>query len=253
MEYLVIGPSSMGLFGFMGSLKRHEEKLKNIREISGSSAGAILGACLALEIPLDDVLDKFMNLDIAHLAKYKLRTFFRNFGLVDMEPVRKAIVDILGLDVTFRELKKKLHVSVYNLNRGCTEYFSSDTHPDMCVVDAVCMSMSIPFIASTVPHNGNIYLDGGTKEDIPLTPFFGKPYHKVLTFKLRIRDTYISRINSFNEFISALLGRALSLRGEIDTSRLCKTILVSTGEYNLFKFDMSHDDKLRMFFIGYNT
>jgi NTE family protein len=241
MEYLVIGPSSMGLFGFMGSLKRHEEKLKNIKEISGSSAGAVLGACLALEIPLDDVLDKFMTLDIEQLAKYKLRTFFRNYGLVDMDPVRSAIVDIFGRDVKFGELKKKLHVSVYNLNRGCTEYFSNDTHPDMHVVDAVCMSMSIPFIACTVPYNGNIYLDGGTKEDIPLTPFLGKPYHKVLSFKLRLREQYIHKISSFHEFISALLGRALSLRGEIDTSRLCKTIL-----------DMSHDDKLRMFFLGYN-
>ena len=252
MEYLVIGPSSMGLFGFVGSLKRHEEKLKNIKEISGSSAGAVLGACLALEIPLDDVLDKFMTLDIEQLAKYKLRTFFRNYGLVDMDPVRSAIVDIFGRDVKFGELKKKLHVSAYNLNRGCTEYFSNDTHPDMHVVDAVCMSMSIPFIACTVPYNGNIYLDGGTKEDIPLTPFFGKPYHKVLSFKLRLREQYIHKISSFHEFISALLGRALSLRGEIDTSRLCKTILVSTGEHNLFKFDMSHDDKLRMFFLGYN-
>ena len=252
MEYLVLGPSSMGMFGFIGSLKKHENKLENIKEISGSSAGAILGACLALEIPLDDVLRKFMKIDIESLSKYKLRTFFRNYGLVDMEPVREALVSVFGSDVKFRDLKKKLHVSAYNLNRGRTEYFSNDTNPDMCVVDAVCMSMSVPFIAATRQYDGNVYLDGGTKEDIPITPFLGKPYHKVLSFKLKVRERYIEKINSFNLFISTLLGSILNLRADIDTTRLCKTIYVSTGDYNLFKFDMSHDDKLRMFFLGFN-
>ena len=170
-----------------------------------------------------------------------------------MKPVREAIIDILGCDVEFRDLKKKLFISAYNLNRGCTDYFSCDTHPDMRVADAVCMSMSIPFIACTSRYNDNIYLDGGTKEDIPVTPFLGKPRDKVLCFKLTLTDRYISEINSFNEFISALLGRVLSLRREVDTDRLCKTIPVSTGEHNLFKFDMSHEDKLRMFFIGMNS
>lgn len=252
MEYLVLGPSSMGLFSFIGSLKKHKNKLKNIKEISGSSAGAILGACLALEIPLDDVLGKFLEIDIERLSKYKLRTFFRNYGLVDMEPVRRALVGVFGSDIKFKDLKKKLHISAYNLNRGRTEYFSSDVTPDMCVVDAVCMSMSVPFIAATKQYDGNVYLDGGTKEDVPITPFLGKPYHKVLCFKLRVRERYIDKIDSFNTFITTLLGSVLSLRENIDTERLCKTILVSTGDYNLFKFDMSHDDKLRMFFLGFN-
>lgn len=253
MKYLILGPASMGIFSMLGSLIQHEEELKSIEEISGSSAGAVLGACLALEIPFDVILDKLINVDIAHLAKYKLITFFRNFGLVDMEPVRRAVVDILGYDIEFRDLKKKLYISVYNLNRGLTEYFSCDTHPHMRVADAVCMSMSIPFIACTSRYNGNVYLDGGTKEDIPVTPFLGKPRDEVLCFKLSLTDHYISEINSFNGFISALLRRVLSLRREVDTDRLCKTMLVSTGEHNLFKFDMSHEDKLRMFFIGMNS
>jgi len=253
MEYLVIGPSSMGIFGFIGSLKRNEHKLKNIKEISGSSAGAILGACLALEIPLDDVLGKFLEIDIEGLSKYKLRTFFRNYGLVDMDPVRRALVNVFGSDVKFKDLKKKLHISVYNLNRGRTEYFSSDINPNMHVVDAVCMSISVPFIAATKQYDGNVYLDGGTKEDIPITPFLGKPYHKVLAFKLKVRERYIDKIDSFNIFISTLLGSVISLRADIDTRGLCETIFVSTGDYNLFKFDMSHDDKLRMFFLGFNN
>ena len=251
MEYLVIGPSSMGIFGFIGSLKRNEHKLKNIKEISGSSAGALLATCLALEFSLDDVLDKFLKVDIEKLTKYKLRTFFRNYGLIDMELVRDELVVLFEGDPTFKDLKMKLHISAYNLNKGKTEYFSVDTDPDMRVIDAVCMSISVPLLACKGPYNGHLYLDGGTKEDVPLTPFFGKPYDKVLTFKLLVKEHYIDKIQTFNDFITTLLGRITSLRGEIDMNRLCKTISVSTGDFNIFNFNLSHDDKLRMFFLGY--
>ena len=64
MEYLVLGPASMGIFTMLGALINIEDDLKNIKEISGSSAGAILGVCLALEIPLYDILDKFLKVDL---------------------------------------------------------------------------------------------------------------------------------------------------------------------------------------------
>lgn len=252
MEYLVIGPSSMGIFSFMGRLKQIESDLKNISEISGSSAGAILGLFLALEIPLDDAFDKLLRIDIEGLSKYNIRSFLKNYGLIDSDSVREALIEMYGCNPKFSELKKKLYVSAYNLNRGKTEYFSMDTYPDMHVVDAVCMSISIPFLGSIKPFNGHIYLDGGTHEDVPITPFLNKPRDKILTLKLLIKERYIENINSFSEFITATLGRVVSLRENLDMSTMCKIILVSTGDYNIFKFDLSYEDKLRMFLLGYN-
>tara|TARA_Y100000356_G_scaffold54742_1_gene44148 strand:+ start:830 stop:1591 length:762 start_codon:yes stop_codon:yes gene_type:complete len=252
MEYLVIGPSSMGMFAFMGRLRQMECDLENISEISGSSAGALLGLFLALEIPLDDAFDKLLRIDIEHLSKYNIRSFLKNYGFIDGDSVREALIEMYECNPKFRELKKKLYVSAYNLNRGKTEYFSVDTHPDMYVLDAVCMSISIPFLGSVKPFNGHIYLDGGTQEDVPITPFLNKPRDKVLTLKLLIKERYIESINSFSEFITAALGRVISLRENMDISSLCKTILISTGDYNIFKFDLSYEDKLRLFLLGYN-
>ena len=252
MEYLAIGPASMGLFTFLGRLKRFETELKNIKEISGASAGALLGTFLALEIPLDDAFDKLMTLDIAGLAKYKLRSFIRNFGFIDCESVRNALIDMYECNPTFSELKKKLYIAAYNLNRGKTEYFSVDTHPDMHVVDAICMSISIPFIASTKPYKGMIYLDGGTKEITPIEPFIGKPAHKVVSFTLRNEQKYVEKINSLFEYVSVFLNRILDFRVEPYEKLNIKEISVTTGDFNLFKFNMSHDDKLRMYLHGFN-
>tara|TARA_B100001564_G_scaffold324756_1_gene305816 strand:+ start:24585 stop:25349 length:765 start_codon:yes stop_codon:yes gene_type:complete len=253
MEYLVIGPSSMGIFAFMGCLKQHEHKLKNILEISGSSAGALLGLFLALEIPLDDALDKLLKLDIASIMKYNIRTFLRRYGFIERDTIYNALVNMYGCNPKFSELKKKLHVATYNLNRGKTQYFSTDTHPSMRVLDAIYMSMSIPFLGSVKPYNGHIYLDGGTVEDVPITPFIGKSFDKIITFKLFIRENYIDKINTFTEFINTILSRVISLRKEVDLSKVCETIYVSAGDYNLFDFELTHEDKLRLFLLGYNS
>ena len=157
-----------------------------------------------------------------------------------------------GCNPTFSDLKKKLYIAAFNLNRGRTEYFSVDTHPDLHVIDAVCMSISIPFIAATKPYKGSMYLDGGTKDIMPLEPFFNKPYDKILSFILHNEPRYIEKISSITEYIGAFMNRILDFRINTYDPSKYKTISVNTGEFNLFKFNMSYDDKLRMFLHGFN-
>ena len=252
MEYLVIGPASMGLFAFMGRLKKYENELKNIKEISGASAGALIGMFLALEVSLDDAFEKLLSLDIEGLAKYKLRSLLKNYGLIDVEAVRNGLEEMYGCNPTFSELKKKFYIAAFNLNRGRTEYFSVESHPDMYVIDAICMSISIPFIAATKPYKGDMYLDGGTKDVMPLEPFFNKPHHKIISFILHNEPRYIEKISSITEYIGAFMNRILDFRINTYDPSKYKTISVNTGEFNLFKFNMSYDDKLRMFLHGFN-
>ena len=53
-------------------------------------------------------------------------------------------------------------------------YFSRDTHPDMKVIDAVIMSMSIPVVFATSMYDGKTYVDGSTTEFHPVAPFYDK-------------------------------------------------------------------------------
>ena len=41
--------------------------------------------------------------------------------------------------------------------RQKTEYFSKYTHPDMKVIDALCMSIAVPFIFSSYRYNNMVY------------------------------------------------------------------------------------------------
>ncbi len=249
MEYLILGPGSMGIYSLLGYLKKHESELTNIKEISGSSAGAILGVCLALKIPLDDVLDKILTINLVKITKFKLRCFLSKYGLIDMKPVREALVDLYGCDPTFSELYKKIYISAYCLNRGRTEYFSVDTHPNMKVIDAVCMSISIPFIASSITYEDMIYVDGCTKERIPVTPFIGKRKDKIMCVMLKRRSRHFEKIEDFKGFMRAMLSTILHM-SDVDTKDFGSCVEIDTQDYDLYSFGMSYDDKLRLFMLG---
>jgi predicted acylesterase/phospholipase RssA len=252
MEYLVLGPASMGIFAILGCLTKYEGDLKNIKEISGSSAGAILAVALAMGIPLHDVLDRLLHLDIANLTKFKLKCFIRTYGLIDMGPIRDTLVACYGSDPTFIELPKKVYIAAYCLNRSRTEYFSMDTHPDMKVIDAVCMSMAIPLVFSSVEYRGTIYMDGCTKELLPTTPFLDKKADKIMCIKLKSKEAYVEKITNLKQFMRAMLSSVLQVP-DTNTLKLGLVKEIDTAHIDIYKFTMSHEDKLRMFILGMNS
>lgn len=253
MEYLILGPASMGIFSMLGSLIQHEDELKNIKEISGASAGAIIGAFIAIGVPFNDIFQRCLDADLEKFTKYRIHTLFRHYGLIDMDIVKGALIDLFQCNPTFRELEKKLYVSSYCLNRGRTEYFSVDTHPDMPVVDAVCMSISIPFLSSASEYNGMFYVDGGMQERIPVTPFAYTNQEKIFCIKLKSVELFFENIKTFKEYLGILLSSILRIRADINSDQFGKTVEVDTGDYDLFSFNMSHEDKLRLFFMGMNS
>jgi len=89
MKYLVLGPASMGIFSLVGCLKARESSLADVKEISGSSAGAILTLFLAMGMSIDEIMDACIDLNVPNYVKIRLGTFFTKFGFVSMDPIRK--------------------------------------------------------------------------------------------------------------------------------------------------------------------
>ena len=252
MEYLVLGPASMGMFSLVGCIMKYEKELENIKEISGSSAGALIAVALALDVPLSKILDSLLSVDFENLSKFKLKCLIKNYGLIDMKPVRDALVESYGCDPVFSELRKKVYISSYCLNRCRTEYFSVDTHPDMKVIDAVCMSIAIPLILPPVKHVDMFYMDGCTRELIPVTPFLDKKPDKIFCIKLKMKEIFFEKITNLKQFIQAITTTALKLP-DTNTMKLGAVKEVDTGDIDIYNFTMSHEDKLRLFIMGMNS
>ncbi|AFK66143.1 hypothetical protein OMVG_00143 [Ostreococcus lucimarinus virus OlV3] len=251
MKYLVLGPASMGIYSLIGSLKALESKLIDVKEISGSSAGSILALLLALGMSVDEILEVSLSLNIPDFVKLRIGSFFNKFGFVDLGPIREKLVEVCGCDPTFDELEMKIYVSAYCLNSSSTEYFSKDTHPNMKVIDAVCMSMAIPLIFACGRYEGKTYIDGGTQEQYPMTPFLGKKPHEVTCIKLKMDQVYQEEINNPRQFVESLIRSTLTNR--VEYSEYTKMIEINVADTNIFDFNMPYEDKVKLYNIGYYT
>jgi NTE family protein len=252
MKHLVVGPAAMGIYAFMGALKKLESQLDEVEEYSGSSAGAILCTMLACGLSVDDIIDKCLNLDTGEFVRVSIPMFLSNYGFVDTEPIREKFVELLGSDPTFEEVKKPLYVAAYCLNTSSTVHFSKFTHPKMRVSDAVVMSLSIPFIFATKNYEGYTYCDGSTAVILPDSPFMGKPPSKITYIRVTCDKRFMPKIKNHTQFIEAIVRSTFNMR-EDKTIAGSKTHTIDLGSMNLFDFHMDFEQKVVLFNMGYDS
>lgn len=249
MKYLVIGPGAMGIYSLIGCLKGLEHELHEVEQIAGASAGAILALFLGLGMSIDSILDASLSIDISEFVKINITSFLNKFGFVDTAAIRKKLVEICGRDPTFKQLKKKIYIAAFCVNTCKTVYFSRDTHPKMKVLDAVCMSIAIPLVFNAYKYKGLTYVDGGTVEDCPVTPFMDKKPHEITCVTVRMENDVYKDVKNPKQFLEAIIRSVLRNRTKYEIKNVRKIDICVDG-FNIFDFGLSHEDKLRLFMIG---
>ena len=246
--YLVVGSGGMSFFSFLGSVAY--VGIDDIEEVSGCSAGAILGLFICTGKTVEEILDFCFETDMKELASINMTSLITNFGLISHEPIKKVFRNFCG-NPTFKDLKKKLHVTSFCVNRSETEYFSVDSHPDMFVIDAVCMSMTVPFLFETIKHNTCTYIDGATRESIPVMAFMDKDPEKVLIIKKEENKVHTPEIKNIKQFIQSIVH--IVTRGSEFHKTSSKTVSIDTGDMNVFDFSMGFEDKMKLYVLGYQA
>jgi len=256
MKNLVIGPGAMGFFLYLGVLSRLKKdgQLDNLEAISGASAGALLGFlfCLAKGDPTK-VLDYSLTVPVKQVMRPNIKCLLKNYGLVSCSKIRKVLTDACRVfiqkdDMTFQELYEwfpiKLHVSSYCVDFMKTVYFSVDTTPTMSVLDAVCASVAIPFLFSSVKlSDGYNYIDGGAAEFVPGSPFLGK--NSVLAMKLAWNR--LPEVKDLKTYAMSILLSTMKMRHVYDFP----TLDLDVTDVDIYDFGASNESKLRMFLKGF--
>ena len=67
-----------------------------------------------------------------------------------------------------KTIKKDVYVTVVNMTKGKVEFFSNNELTYHEFINMVIASTSVPIAADLVKHNGDMYLDGGLMEHIPI-------------------------------------------------------------------------------------
>lgn len=182
---LVISGGSTKTIAVIGSLMYMQKNhmIDNVVNIVGTSAGSILGFLLVLGYSATEIADimknEFIGGSFHHLDYDELLGFtvLESFGLDSGARITSFLATQtkkkLGTkDVTFLELAKasgkNLVVCAANLSKQRSEYLSVDTFPNLSVITAIRMSVSIPVIFTPVRFNGDLYVDGALYESLPI-------------------------------------------------------------------------------------
>ncbi len=144
----------------IGVLKAFQEEGVPIDMVSGTSAGAIIAACVAFRLPVERI--EAIARDIGWFSISALPD--SRLGFASNKGLGKLLVDAIG-DKTFAEASMPLMILATDVERGQKKIFSEGS-----VTQAVRASASIPIFFSPVEIEGKLYADGGLVENVPVSP-----------------------------------------------------------------------------------
>ena len=254
MKYLCLGPSVLGCFAILGFLKAIEDSLDDLEEISGCSSGAIIGLIYLLSKSITKTFDTILETPIKELTDYKIENLLSNYGFIAHDNILKYLRK--HTKCTFKELYKKtkikFHVAAFCLEKQMNVFFSVDTHPDLEVAQAVCMSISVPFLFSAYKFKDQHYIDGGIFETVPLSPFLNKKSSDILVVKMSRNESHEIKIENIKDFLSATLATVIS-RTEITFPDVPNTYEIPLDDVDIFDLHgITHEQKVKLFLRGYH-
>ena len=227
--------------------------IDNIKYIISCSAGSIFSLILCLNYNLNIIKKIFINFNHANLFDLNnLDDLFSNNGLFDINKLKLFIQLLLyhkfntyniSLIDLYKKTNIKLIIKVYNYSKKKNQYISYINHPNMNIIDLICMSCSIPFIFKYYQYNNQIYIDGGITGNLPILK--NKKYKKYLAINLN-ESTIHNKLN-----ILSYIQNIFNIRFS-NKSKQNNRILNYDINLDFYNFDISILDKLNIIHNSYN-
>ncbi len=225
----------------IGVLQALEEQNIDCKIISGTSAGAIIGALYASGLSPKDMLGFVKDASIFKIFKVTIP----DRGFTKLTYLKERLGKFIAKD-SFDHLDKKLYIALSNLSSGSTEFRS--TGP---LFDVVMASSSIPLVFKPVEIDKQFYVDGGLTENLPLSQDFIDETDFILGVNVMPSVSMVDR--NFSTVISvALRCFDLSVYGNSKASMKQCDVLIEpdkVNKYNIFQFNKYKD----LYKIGYES
>lgn len=184
-KILVISGGGLKGFAGLGSLKCLLDNyvINNCDTLAGSSVGAVICFLYNIGYGPKDIYDVLEQIDFTKLIKYiepENLLLDPCFGISSPEPIIYSIHKFMknkniNNKITFLQLyemtKTNLIITGTCLNDITIKYFSHSTTPDMQILKALRISISIPFIFRPYQYDGKLWVDGGVMNNFPIDLF----------------------------------------------------------------------------------
>lgn len=143
----------------LGVIKALDEMGVHITAVSGTSAGALLGALYCHGYPVDEIFK------IITTGYFKfIRPAWTLSGLLSLDALGTELTRYMP-ENSFESLRIKLVVAATNLEAGAVTYFHSGP-----LIPALLASSCVPAVFKPVTIGNTLYVDGGITDNLPAKP-----------------------------------------------------------------------------------
>lgn len=258
-DTLVLSGGSIKGVAQIGALQclKDNKYLVNIKNVAGTSAGSMVGMlyCIGYD-PLE--LFRFMKLlDLKKTRKLDPTNIITKYGLDNGDRLILVLEKLLiaknfPKDITFEQFYKKTQINFIvtgtcvNDKKVC--YFSHVEYPNMKVLEAIRISISVPIIFTPHMYENKLYVDGGCIDNYPLQ-LFSKKIHKVIGIYVSEKMENDVNIKYIEQYFIAIMKCMIEgmTRNDIKIYDQC-TVNIKCGYYN-----EQIEDLIALYDEGYNT
>jgi NTE family protein len=237
----------------------------NINTICSVSAGSMFALIYLLKYSYIEMLEEILNKNFKKLRNIKVLNFVNTYGLDSGYGIIQWLESLMNKkgvnpNITLSEFYKlnnvDFQIMATNLNKYCYKKFNYKESPDLRVLDAIRMSISVPFVFSAINYENDIYVDGALIDNYPIKELDN--LENVLGVKI-VNDGEINNINNtINDLESYILNilKCYVVQKEKSTIKdeykRC-TVYINVENINAINIDITAEEKYKLIEIGYKS
>lgn len=260
-QYIALAGGGIKGVSYIGAFKALEKLkiTKNIKGIIGSSVGSLIALLFVLGYTSDQMFEIINNIDFSkYTNEDNLNNILTNLGFDNgirfiniIYAICKQKYDLknITLEQLYQKYPIELVMTGSNISKAKTTFFSYKTTPDMLVLDALRISVSIPYKFTPIKYNDCFYIDGHIFSPYPI--YYYKDQN-VLGFILN----NLSKLEPIENILQYTLAIMISMNNK-ELKRLYKkykdrTVQIKTDQ-NPLDYSISKEVKDQLYQLGYDT
>jgi NTE family protein len=212
LNILIMSGGGIKSAGHIGAVYGLEScgMLNNITTYACTSGGGLIAVLLICGYKPYEILEILIGIGTKKFTSNKNINFFTDYGIDDGNRLMMIYAKLLlakgyKSNITFTDLynstKKHLILTGTCLNDKNIYYFSKDSYPNMEVLKALRITISLPPVFTPVKFEDKLFIDGGLLDNYPIR-LFDNQINNVIGIYLNGKKKYTNDISNIEDYFS---------------------------------------------------
>lgn len=207
IDTLCIGSGGFNGISFIAALyyldKQNHININNIYKYTGVSVGSFFVILFAIGFTIEEVYNIIKNANFDRvIPDLNLDLIINNFGFDNGDKFVDYVKEVMStkidnVNISFLELykltKKEIHIAATNFSKNTEKIFNYKETPDLPVILAMRMSISVPVIYTPIIYENDYFIDGALLNNVYILKN-SNPKNTLLVFVDKYKPTKILSI-----------------------------------------------------------